>query len=456
MKVRYWQNFTKRKNSTKRPDLTQGTEIEVYLKDNCSLENPVFVIDDDLKTWGYCYAPTLSRYYFITDIVSISSYEYEVHCTLDVAGTFRDSIRAYTAFVERSASAYDVMVTDSCLSQQQDIVYKAVSGSETTLDSSGVYIVPVAGYTGLQLTAHTNLVTAGNFLNGRQVKKPSGALPLLSELDDIFTTAGYQIFNIQDYMGSMYWLPLPASIISAGGNLSAGMFDTGISYNELGIYEYAITGSLNVPSNYYSDWRAHDPRFSRYSIWLPSIGTVGLDPLDASEQDLYFDMMVDCLSGMVNYRIYHSNGADVASYDGMIKINIPFGQSKTDYSAPVVNTVSGAVSGAMLGGGVGAVIGGATGLMNGINTLLSPQTSISSGGGNKSIIQDRPDIYVSVECYGSKEFPTTDLGRPLYQNVTLGNLSGFVKCANASIPINGLDHVREEINNMLNTGIYIE
>ena len=38
MQVKYWTNFNKRKNSTKRP--SGGTEISVSLKNPCSVENP--------------------------------------------------------------------------------------------------------------------------------------------------------------------------------------------------------------------------------------------------------------------------------------------------------------------------------------------------------------------------------------------------------------------------------
>lgn len=41
MQVYYWTGFGKRNNSTKQPDLQDATEVNIALKDGCSIENPV-------------------------------------------------------------------------------------------------------------------------------------------------------------------------------------------------------------------------------------------------------------------------------------------------------------------------------------------------------------------------------------------------------------------------------
>ena len=458
MKLRYWLDFNKRQNSTKRPDLNQGTEINVYLKDNTSLDNPVFIVSGELRTWSYCYAPSLSRYYFITDIVSISRDQFEVHCVMDAAATYRSEILAYNAFVERAASYYDVMVPDHALSMQQDIIYSGIAGSETRLDSTGTFIVPLAGKTGLQMVMFSNLAAAGAFFNGLQVEGPDGTIPAMSVLDDIFTSIGFQFFNAQDYMGAPYWIPVSyADLIGSSATLSIGMFGTTITEDLADAFAFPpITGALNIPSNYYDDFRSRDPRYSQYFIWLPGVGEVPLDSAAAAEGNLYFTMSLDVINGNVNYILETTGGALIGSFDGNLSVPLPFGQIKMDYSAPIRNAASGAISGAVHGGVAGAAIGAASGFIQGVDALLHPQVSIMGTGGNKVVIQDHPDIYVSLQNYGSTEFPVTEYGRPLCQNVRLGDLSGFVKCGNASVPLVALDHTRSEINQMLNTGIYIE
>ena len=458
MKVRYWLDFNKRQNSTKRPNLSQGTEIDVYLKDNTSLDDPVFVISGELRTWSYCYAPSLSRYYFVTNIISISRNQYEVYCTMDAAATYRDSILGYTAFVERAASAYDVMVPDHALSMQQDIINTGIAGSETRLDSTGTFIVPLAGKTGLQMVMFSNLAAAGAFFNGLQVEGPDGSIPAVSTLDNIFTSIGFQFFNAQDYMGRPYWIPVAyADLIGSSAALSIGMFGTTITEDIADAFAFPpITGALNIPANVYDDFRSRDPRYSQYYMWLPGVGTVPLESGAAAEGNLYFTMSLDVITGNVNYIIETTGGALIGSFDGNLSVPLPFGQIRMDYAAPIRNAASGAISGAIHGGVAGAAIGAASGFIQGVDAILHPQVSIMGSGGNRIVIQDHPDIYVSVCNFGSKEFPTVEYGRPLCQNVRLGNLSGFVKCGNASVPLVALDHTRTEINNMLNSGIYIE
>ena len=58
--------FTKRKNSTKRPKDT-GRIINCYLKDSCGILNPVIVFQPEDNTapvdWNYAYIGTFDRYY---------------------------------------------------------------------------------------------------------------------------------------------------------------------------------------------------------------------------------------------------------------------------------------------------------------------------------------------------------------------------------------------------------
>lgn len=459
MKLRYWLDFNKRQNSTKRPDLTKGTEIEVYIKDDCSLENPVFVVSDDLKTWSYCYAPSLGRYYFITDIVTVDSWQFEVHCTLDAAATYRDSIFAYTAFVERAASAYDVMVADQLLSSQQDIVHKSIAGTASGLSDTGLFIVPVSGKNGVILFAFYNLAAASAFYNGTLYKNPKTQAPLdLTDIDNLITTVGFHTFNAQDYMGAIMWLPISSAFVGSAVPVAVGMWELNFAgYKPLVDDHQYVTSSIAAPTNLYSDFRKGDPRFSKYSLWLPGVGLVGINSLDAAEDDLGCDMALDFYTGAVCYRIYHgASGSDVATFNGQLGVQIPSGKTNINMGSFVSNAIGTIASVATASTGAGALAAGAMGAIATASTILDPQNCISGGAGNKAVISDRRNIYLSCENYGSKEFPTAEAGRPLYQNVTLGSLSGYVQCGNASVPLVALDHVRSEINNMLNSGIYIE
>lgn len=88
--------------------------------------------------------------------------------------------------------------------------------------------------------------------------------------------------------------------------------------------------------------------------------------------------------------------------------------------------------------------------------MFNSNTTILGMPGNKAFLTQFPNIVVSVQRYGSKDIPTTVMGRPCYKNVKINTLTGFVKCAGASVPINGLASDRDRINAYLNSGFYYE
>lgn len=83
-------------------------------------------------------------------------------------------------------------------------------------------------------------------------------------------------------------------------------------------------------------------------------------------------------------------------------------------------------------------------------------TSVIGIPGNKANLTQFPDIVVSVQRYGSKDIPSDVAGRPLYKNVKINTLSGFVKCSGASLDIAGFSGDKEEVNAYLNSGFYFE
>ena len=108
MTIKYWTNFSKRKNSTKQP--TGGTSVTCQLKEGTSIEKPVFLLTGDLFTCNYIEA--FSHYYFVDDVKSVRNGLTEVSCSMDVLATFKTEIGSYNALIERSASFYDAKYPD--------------------------------------------------------------------------------------------------------------------------------------------------------------------------------------------------------------------------------------------------------------------------------------------------------------------------------------------------------
>ena len=117
MTLNLWKNFTKKAKSTAQPSGQPDYSLTVYLKEDTTLDAPVFLCDSvDLA----CnYAAFQSRYYFVRDIRMGITGQYELICETDYLATHKSAIGNSTFFVERSSYTYEVNISDPAVSQKQ-------------------------------------------------------------------------------------------------------------------------------------------------------------------------------------------------------------------------------------------------------------------------------------------------------------------------------------------------
>lgn len=119
----YFYQFSKRVNSTKRPVQVSGDfATTVELKDVTSLFTPSLTLSSATFTSGgsitnpmkftYCYLPDFERYYFIRSWSWILG-RWECSLEIDVLASHKTAIGNTTAYILRSASAYDPDVVDT-------------------------------------------------------------------------------------------------------------------------------------------------------------------------------------------------------------------------------------------------------------------------------------------------------------------------------------------------------
>ena len=87
MQIKYWTDFSKRKNSTKQP--TGGTTATVTLKEPCGIASPSFVsaaIPESVK-----YIQAWGRYYFVSEVTHDGP-EIIIPCVSDPMATFKSAI----------------------------------------------------------------------------------------------------------------------------------------------------------------------------------------------------------------------------------------------------------------------------------------------------------------------------------------------------------------------------
>ncbi len=76
-----------------------GSSLSCKLKEPCSMQTPVFIVQGLSKGTFYNYCSFEGRYYWVDDIVYLTNNLQEVHCHLDPLATYADAIKNSTAFV---------------------------------------------------------------------------------------------------------------------------------------------------------------------------------------------------------------------------------------------------------------------------------------------------------------------------------------------------------------------
>ena len=466
MVIKLWDNFSKRRNSTKRP--SGGVAKNVYLKEETSIERPSFILQEPMKEWTYVHA--FDKYYFVTDVVNLDGSRCEIMCDQDVLATFRDEILSYSAFVERASSYFDPYVNDPLLSIQQ--VPTRVDKTDTSLSSffnTGCYVAEVLAMNkGISLYATPNLLPYQHILNP--------GVYSTQDVDDWVVSRISQSFDLDVYIGSVKWMPFKYSDIGTSmndfwigpinmANLSGWSGYGYVTYEVYGSATKGTTVNLSLPSaGYFGDFRDCNQNFTRYTLYLPGVGIVPMDPAVIgycvrNGKTLSVNIEVDLISGEVTYIIGILDSASyVGRFSGNISVTVPIGKSTVDVEKSAKMFAGSVATGAVAGGAWGAVGGAVVGAVEAIYNEMTPNTSIMVGGsGNKlELITNSTVLRLSREQYGTKDFPTYVAGRPLMQNVALGSLSGYVKCGNASVPLNAHEGDMAEVNNYLNSGFYIE
>lgn len=473
MEIKVWTTFTKRKNSTLQP--TGGTTVTAYLKEETSIRNPSFILQTPVA--GYTYVQAFGRYYFVTDVINLDASRCEVQCAVDVLATYKSAIGSYTAFVERSASTYDIYLRDPLLSVEQKYTSDTMTTTNlaSVFSSSGMYTIPImTKRAGHSIYCTNSLEFLKGILN-------SGCYNA-SDIADWISSKIAAAFDLDVYIGAIKWMPLnltnigvtvPHNAVSVGPVMIKEEYipDSAVIHNVSATANTGVRVAVSLPSAYFGDFRDADPDFVQYSITLPGIGTAPLDPAFVGScilngTTLYDQMAIDIATGLITHIIETgSSGVKFCNFKGSIAVEIPIGKARAntiETVAAFVGGTSSSVSSLLGGGGSGGSIASAAGtsIMTGLSVIKNgycPQVSMIGGSGNHYDLQlNSTAIRINRKVFGSKEYPTNVAGRPLYQNIQLSGLSGFVKCGNASVPVNARDDERVEINNYLNSGFYME
>lgn len=445
-------NFSKRRNSTATPS-GSGTQESVLLKENTSLYNPVFELSGGNYP-SYTYASWQGLYYYVTDIVSTGNNLYEVNCELDAMGSAAGDILSSSFFIERSASSYNQWFIDNNISVEQRVVAAqyAPSSALNLFDGVGCYILRVSNGSLNSISGiGTYIVTANQLKQVLDYMFNSGNFA-----DVLSDTVIKAVFNPFQYIVSLKWCAISYSVLAGNApteSVKFGWWDSGVNCAVADLVGARYTFTLDMPQAYFGDFRDYDPRFSRYKILLPGAGLFEIPSINmdvAMQAQLYFDV----LSGSGTWFLFYSTtNSVIARFSGNISCDMQISQNSTDLLSAIGQTAA-AIGMGMAGSPVGAAVSG----VNAVTTMLQPNPSINGSQGSMFELVMIDSIVFYSERYGSQSLniPTQSYGRPLYEHRTISTLSGFCKCANASVDTDLPAQYKDEINGYLNSGFFIE
>lgn len=442
----------KKKNST--VQMKQGDfkrTVPCQLKEPCDMLNPTIIISNIVgAVYNYAFIPAWNRYYFVTNVTFLTGNRTQYDLSVDVLASWKSQISSYTCFVERSESSYNNLFDDEYVSNTENINYRASTSTEQGqgFSGSGCYTIRCVGAN----SKGTGITT--------YVTNEAG---MLSFCQSLFDTTRYgfladeivkSFFNPFQYVVSIMWLPLNFAQLVGGtdnqtANIVCGWFDTGQLAYLLDADGIDITTDIKIPDNPYSDFRKYSDRFSHYQMYLPCVGMIPLNAANAAN-GLRSTLRVDSLTGYANYIITSAN-AVVGTYKTQLGVPIQIAQ----LNSGALNMI-GQMSNAVVSAASGNFAGAANDIVNSAKTAFNPTASVNGANGDKYTIIKNPRIVVSLECRGSGERATATVGRPCFSTKKLGDLSGYVKCGNASVPCSGFDEERDMINNFLNNGFFME
>ncbi len=456
-------NFAKRVNSLLMPKVA-GVEYAVSLKDSCSLDTPVFLLNTN--EFPYNYLNFQNQYYWVTDVKYVRNNLMEISASIDVLATYRNDILSTSQHVIRSSSDGNVNIVDTMFSTDLRKESAKVSGTLNGLSNDGIYVVIVAGTGG---GSNVSGFTKAYGVSASRLRELANNLYTLDEkaietLSRIFLSPFSSIVSV-------FWCPYNITSFG-GGDEAITLGNVTLDVNGEVIVQRVHTESvtLAIPKRY-GDWR--DFQLSEYELFLPCVGYIPI-----SSRDIYgmtsitVELSQDILSGGIAYRVFgekSDNRVVIGMYGGNAAVTLPLGQNSN-----IGNLGNSFWS--WIGKNLGTLSSGFAALFNfsGIGSTYVP--GVYRGGENTEVyIGGTPTASGSFSSIASIEFGTSIelyvsrmstsenpenanaiYGKPCGITKKLSEFSGYCQTINACVGVAGELSHNQKINAFLNGGVYIE
>lgn len=440
-------HFSKRKNSTKRP-IGQGAEVPCLLKTATTFQSPTFILQKPMNDMlQFNYVKWADHYYFIDSTTSINAGQTEITCTEDVLATYKKEIGEYTCFIERSGKQ-TTLANDSMYIPTNDWV------SQSTIVGQPINTF-VNGYAPNYLLRTVSVEGVNTYyIRGEQLKELCSFMYTYGSIPDVMETALTRLlFNPFQYILDLKWLPFRVDkFLNILDTVKLGYWDSNANAYLINDASCTFSYDLSLGNPLYADtdFRFYNASFSKYSVKIPFVGVIPINPAKTHKGQLKATYNFDAVSGMAD--VWLTSGSDeYAHFQCQLAVPVQIGYATTNISQLTTSLIDVGTSLAS-----GNPIGAITNTLGAFQSVTSPEPNMVGTVGNIGSILN--NMEANSICYACTSIDPDGASEGFVDGDirSISGLTGFVKCRNASIEISGFTGDQEAVNNYLNSGFYYE
>lgn len=466
--------------------LSNGTTMTGTLRMPTSVLNPVVIIENaTFPTWNYAHINEFSRYYFITNIVSVNENLWQIEMKVDVLMSFSATILTQTALIARNEFDEDNRIADikrpalsrSAISYTEFLTnpFNVVeSGIPTVANQKKSYVIVLAGSLDTSdmpqdYTVPTN-ISPLVFPNGQQYMSIGGSQTLIATKWDEINNLFSGTYNTDKIIAIISY---PFDVVDRSN--TGGVFSQDDTFN---IGGYTLTGRELTPYyssiislgskaviGYYADWRDYEP-YTEYKLYMPYIGFVSLPSEEIVDHTIFVKYAVDMSNGNANAFVI-CNSRIIYTQQCQIGIQIPLTSSNTYewQRNNLLNFMSGfSGMGKMVAGAKTAnpalVATGLSDISSSVYNMMQNHLMISGALSQPNVSRYSPSkcgLYVQRQQFYTMSNYGHMVGYPVNNIDTLNTYHGFTVCD--SVHLTGFTSAtHEEINEiemLLHNGIIL-
>lgn len=476
-------SVSKRRNSTYIPNTELSAQYVCNLKDACTEDTPVFILN--AATFPYNYVKWGTHYYFVESVTYLRNNLIEVLCTLDPLATYKSYILNATCFVSYSSVSGGAWLPDTRIPvlRSTNAVKSSVALPAFSAGTRGDYILAVVGSKGCDLfvTGEATLAVMidhitqtdvpdkiNDLMTGWTFSTVEDALEALTNIMAQSDIVGNAFSNAPSCIRSCIWIPFDVAPAVSGSakEIILGNFKTG-TYART-VSAAPVTGSVTVSIPWqFSDWRRG--YCEDIYLYLPLVGMINIETDSITQySSLTVKYSYTVTDGCIAYQVVSGNEI-IGSYGGSCCANYPIGINQQASAGEITNQMiagaENAVASAVKAGlnvagmAIEAVAGGIKATYDVANVAASSHpTCIGGIGGGAGYGLDKDVVCISVkhDTVVEPAVMQATMGLPTMKPLQLSACTGYCECANAHVAAPAHADVLNQIDMYINSGFFIE